>query len=186
MKRSTGRALFTAAFLATGLVWSGTASASTVTYDLTLSPVPFTGSVGGMGSLTLNNWVSTPGWQTFHDSDVQSFTMTIGSHTFDLKNHFVKIVFDGGNLEGVFGFGHEQNDNDAGLLAGSLFGGIPTLFVAAWDGFRFHSFDFISSAVDPAPSATPLPSTWSLMLVGFAALGFAGYRARRNPALAAA
>lgn len=181
MKRSVGRALVTAAFLVTGSICTGAASASTVTYDLTLSPL--FGSPSGTGSFTLNNWVSTPGWQTFYDSDVQSFTMTIGGHIFHLKNHLIKIVFDDGNLEGIFGVGHEHHDKDAGLLVGFL--GMPTLFVEAWDGWRFHSFDFISSAVDPAPNATPLPSSWSLMLVGFGALGFACYRARRTPALAA-
>ena len=40
-------------------------------------------------------------------------------------------------------------------------------------------FGFTYDLVDPAPSAAiPEPSTWAMMLVGFAGLAFAGYRAR--------
>jgi PEP-CTERM motif len=34
------------------------------------------------------------------------------------------------------------------------------------------------------PLNTPEPATWAMMLIGFAGLGFAGYRARRSQALA--
>jgi len=33
---------------------------------------------------------------------------------------------------------------------------------------------------------TPEPSTWAMMLIGFAGLGFAGYRASRRTGMAAA
>ena len=61
-------------------------------------------------------------------------------------------------------------------------------------GFDF-TYDFASSAVAAAPIATafafpvsqsstvPEPSTWAMMLVGFAGLAFAGYRARVGPAV---
>jgi hypothetical protein len=43
-------------------------------------------------------------------------------------------------------------------------------------------------SMQPIPSAlgTPEPSTWAMMLVGFAGLGFAGCRASRRRAAAAA
>ena len=34
------------------------------------------------------------------------------------------------------------------------------------------------------PGMIPEPSTWAMMLLGFAGLGFAGYRARKPAALA--
>jgi hypothetical protein len=34
----------------------------------------------------------------------------------------------------------------------------------------------------PAASAVPEPSTWIVMLAGFAGLGFAGYRRQKNAA----
>ena len=45
-----------------------------------------------------------------------------------------------------------------------------------------YGFGFTYKLVDPAPSATvPEPSTWAMMLVGFAALAFAGYRLGWDP-----
>jgi hypothetical protein len=45
-------------------------------------------------------------------------------------------------------------------------------------------FSFAYKLVDPPPGATvPEPSTWAMMLVGFASLAFAGYRARRGAAV---
>ena len=44
------------------------------------------------------------------------------------------------------------------------------------------SFVWDPVAVPPQPA--PEPSTWAMMLVGFAGLGFAGWRTRRRAALA--
>ena len=48
-------------------------------------------------------------------------------------------------------------------------------------------FGFTYDLVDPPPSAAvPEPSTWALMALGFAGLGFVGYRkAQKNAAVAA-
>ena len=35
-------------------------------------------------------------------------------------------------------------------------------------------------AILDLPTAVPEPSTWAMMLIGFAGLGFAGYRASRK------
>ena len=55
------------------------------------------------------------------------------------------------------------------------------------------SFGFTYALVDPPLAATPLsaaiipePSTWAMMLIGFAGAGFAGYRASRKTAALAA
>ena len=58
-----------------------------------------------------------------------------------------------------------QTDN-TGLLAGGL------------------TFDGISSLTFTATTGVPEPSTWALMVLGFAGLGFAGYR-RANKSRAA-
>jgi hypothetical protein len=42
------------------------------------------------------------------------------------------------------------------------------------------SFKF--SPLVGAPTPTPEPSTWAMMLLGFAGLGFAGYRTSRRTA----
>jgi hypothetical protein len=39
--------------------------------------------------------------------------------------------------------------------------------------------DYVSAGV---AASTPEPSTWAMMILGFAGLGFAGYRASRKAA----
>ena len=46
---------------------------------------------------------------------------------------------------------------------------------ASGDGFGF------TYALKDPPLNIPEPSTWAMMLVGFAGLAFAGYRARLDP-----
>ena len=43
------------------------------------------------------------------------------------------------------------------------------------DGAGGFGFDFAIGG------AVPEPSTWAMMLIGFGALGYAGYRRRREP-----
>jgi hypothetical protein len=53
---------------------------------------------------------------------------------------------------------------------------VPTGFASASGQFNFPNTD-ITSTFQPG---VPEPSTWAMMLVGFAGLGFAGYRASRK------
>ena len=55
--------------------------------------------------------------------------------------------------------------NDSGLITGTFFD--PS---GAIEGF----------VATPATTPVPEPSTWSMMLVGFASLGYVGVRARRK------
>ena len=48
------------------------------------------------------------------------------------------------------------------------------------------SFGFAYALVDPPALNAPEPSTWVMMLIGFAGLGLAGYRASRKTAALAA
>jgi len=66
-------------------------------------------------------------------------------------------------------------------------GTVVTITSAAKTGF----WDFFVDNVgfdQPPPNGTPEPSTWAMMLLGFAALGLAGYRrmAKGKPAQSAA
>jgi PEP-CTERM motif len=46
-----------------------------------------------------------------------------------------------------------------------------------------ESEEAVGFSLGDGPISTPEPSTWAMMLVGFAGLGFAGYRASRRTAL---
>ena len=58
--------------------------------------------------------------------------------------------------------------------------GLATYFT----GLRHQTID--SGTVDAVGVTVPEPSTWAMMLLGFAGLGFAGWRGRRKAAGAAA
>jgi len=54
------------------------------------------------------------------------------------------------------------------------------------DGYSFKSVKQIDFSSVNGPSPTPLPSTWTMMLIGLAGLGGVGYRRSRKGALATA
>jgi PEP-CTERM motif len=62
---------------------------------------------------------------------------------------------------GTYAFGI----NDAGAIVGYYNEGVDT-------------YGFIAT---PIPNTVPEPTTWAMVLIGFAGLGFAGYRRPRTP-----
>jgi hypothetical protein len=94
------------------------------------------------------------------------------------------LVLGGFNSDGAFisaeGFEVEEGYGHTFLSAGGS-------FVAMGDmGANQNSGDMSTfTNVTPAP-AIPEPSTWAMMLIGFAGLGYAGYRASRKSAAVAA
>jgi hypothetical protein len=58
-----------------------------------------------------------------------------------------------------------------------------TRWVHIYDSNAFNGFTALSGqAAFEFDAAVPEPSTWAMMLMGFAGLGFAGYRSRKNAA----
>ena len=55
----------------------------------------------------------------------------------------------------------------------------------AIDDPAFANYTIVGVPAGPAAVATPEPATWAMTLLGFAGLGFAGYRASRKTAPAA-
>jgi hypothetical protein len=45
---------------------------------------------------------------------------------------------------------------------------------------------FLTGSLDPVVAAVPEPSTWAMLLLGFAGIGFMAYRRKSKPALMAA
>jgi hypothetical protein len=96
-----------------------------------------------------------------------------------------------GDLVGLDNFDHQilvPAGYTSGLLSSTLpipnttlasFGATPGTYTWTW-GSGAHADSFTVDVV--AATVVPEPSTWAMMLVGFAALGFAGYRASRRSA----
>ena len=57
----------------------------------------------------------------------------------------------------------------------------PT-FVIDEPGYSDYTIEGVPAG--PAATATPEPATWAMMLIGFAGIGFVGYRARKRGLLA--
>jgi hypothetical protein len=69
-------------------------------------------------------------------------------------------------------------DNGVGAFSGIDYGGFGVV-VANHD----VALDYVSAGV---AASTPEPSTWAMMVLGFAGLGFAGYRGSHKAAVIAA
>ena len=53
-----------------------------------------------------------------------------------------------------------------------------------WESVGIYNYP-IEESGNLSMTAVPEPSTWAMMLLGFAGLGIAGYRVRRNSAVVA-
>jgi PEP-CTERM motif len=122
--------------------------------------------------------------------DFISFTYTSSDRDFTITQS--NLVLPGWDGRPLFG-GLNANGS---LNAIGIFNIIPTstfpLFEVDADGFKAFknirgkdkgstfSFRREITTTSPGGGAVPEPSTWAMMLLGFAGLGFAGYRAKRN------
>jgi len=84
----------------------------------------------------------------------------------------------------------ENGDSDGGGDGAAIFigwsgGPITTIQFELTSASDDTANDFAIGAVS-LETAVPEPSTWAMMLLGFAGLGFAGYRASRRTAVARA
>ncbi|WP_298276922.1 PEPxxWA-CTERM sorting domain-containing protein [uncultured Bradyrhizobium sp.] len=75
------------------------------------------------------------------------------------------------------------------ILTGSTFDASGVTFDSthigtAWANVFFKAGDTVVLDVNSAVSSVPEPSTWAMMIIGFAALGFVAYRRRDSSALA--
>jgi len=84
----------------------------------------------------------------------------------------------------------ENGDSDSGGDGAAIFigwsgGPITTIQFELTSASDDTANDFAIGAVS-LETAVPEPSTWAMLLLGFAGLGFAGYRASRRTAVARA
>jgi hypothetical protein len=154
------------------------AQASPITYNLVLQDTIVqaqTGSGSGTGSLTINGPVTATGIDTFTaGSGLVALSFTVDGNTFTLANALpgASVVFNNGNLASIAFVGLTSWAKLDLITAG--------LDYAYVDLFN-SSFDSVGTITDP-PAATPLPSTWIMMLTGLAGLGFLMSRKPRRGA----
>jgi hypothetical protein len=159
---------------ATLLAVLGGTEASALTFDLTLmsgaSPV-------GSGSLTISSPIASTGISNFTGSNLTSLNFVIDGNNFQLANAVLpaSATFINGNLVSI---GYVGSLNGMKLSFDTLGLGYVFTDLANWK---------LDSAGTISVSATPLPSTFGMMLIGLGVLGFLGYRrTRKGNVLAAA
>jgi hypothetical protein len=188
-----------------GLVGLGPASASTVVVDARLNS-----STGGVGadagflnsgqsfsvSVALNdlwNAGALPRWSnangltgpdliaTGTDDSGQPASTVIGTSTSLYTQGTLTAPF--GSLVGIIGSGNF-------FLIGTSFSGIAPaageLNLFYWDQNASDNTQFVTATITTSVSGVPEPSTWAMMLLGFAGIGFMAYRRKSKPALMAA
>jgi PEP-CTERM motif len=98
--------------------------------------------------------------------------------------------FDGTLIEmdepGQVSFIHLEVVASVGIFGGSAFASAdPFIFVESTDPnadlYTIRLSDGVANGVAPTPGGVPEPSTWAMLLLGFAGIGLAGYRRAREP-----
>ncbi len=153
------------------------ADAMVVTYNLSLTPTdgsPYSGS----GLLTLDRPVAASGLDTIAAADITGLTFTIDGHTFGLgipKFTLVTVQFLNGALYDITSSAF-SSDNYVSLFTTAMY--------SYYDMHTGHGSNGVLTATLAATPAVPEPSTWAMLILGFAAVGFMAYRCRNAPAAA--
>ena len=185
--------------VALGLFIAGAfvAPAKAVLVDYTITFNGSTPAAIGTGTLVLN-------LPTFPDPSIpytglpnsifSSLSATIGSLVFNLTNS--NIAF--GSVQGVNPFTPQSSHLSIALAESTSGFANGTPYLALFNGGdnagtfmigRVNASPLVSSGTytlsSPFVAAVPEPSTWAMMLLGFAGVGFMTYRRRKVAALAA-
>jgi hypothetical protein len=162
----------------------------------------------------MSDWTTGGGWVSASAEDMTPysgnyFAASTCAYFCDLSQNISGLVV-GQNYTLSFAY---NPGNDANLVNGELrvyWGGIlvsdivggnlkwsvytfdlqattnPTALVfSGWPGGFWSGLDSVNVSLD-VPSAVPEPSTWAMLLLGFAGIGFMAYRRKAKPALMAA
>ena len=156
--------------LAAGVVvialMSSSARASTVTYELTLSPLAGS-SLSGTGTLTITDGPVGAGYLSVPAADITTLSISIGGFDFNLLGHISALTFDGGDLTDI-------TAGAATIGADSLSAsGTTSVYFDNLQTGGISSYDTITAQL----TATPLPATLPLFAGG---LGFVGYLSGRE------
>jgi hypothetical protein len=154
-----------------------TVASKASTYDVTL--LNSSGVAIGSGQFGITGNISSTGLTNFGEgSNLNSLDFKIGGHDFTLGNDLLPAVvtFDKGSLVSIAYLGVLGNFQfDLGTL------GLSYTYIS--DGIA--SFGTISTG-SSGVSTTPLPPSWTLMLLGLVGFGVVAYRRKNRVELAAA
>jgi hypothetical protein len=141
--------------------------ASALTFDLTLMSGA---SAAGSGSFTISGPIASTGFSNFTGNNLTSLNFVIDANSFQLANAVLpaSVTFFNGNLVSIAYVG---SLNGMQLSLDTLGLGYVFTDLANWK---------LDSAGTISVSATPLPSTFGMMLIGLGLLGFLGYRRTRK------
>ena len=159
--------------LLVGLLASERADAALVNYDIFLNA---TNGLSGSGTLTVDTaFIPNPNATLSPGAAVTELTIDIGTSHYDLTNTFLYVVFQLGNPHSI---------------GSQTF--VPAFLVTGGAGYTYQyslGGEFGTGLITFAPAAVaaiPEPSTWTLVILGFAGIGFLAYRKARNRALGVA
>jgi hypothetical protein len=143
------------------------ADASIVDYTITLTAGAGLG-LSGTGDLKVNTaFVPSPNAIVSPGSAVTHLEIDIGTSVFDLTDSFTFLTFQSGNPLSI-------TDLTATSSAFLLTGGNGYIYTGPHSEFGLGTITFALA------SAVPEPSTWAMMIVGFAGVGFAAYRRKKK------
>ena len=108
--------------------------------------------------------------------DLQGNSQTFDEEVMIAANFDVLVVVDAGAVAQFTNYSAAYPETAEGGASAD-----PT-FVIDEPGYSAYSIEGVPAG--PAATATPEPATWAMLLIGFAGIGFAGYRARKRGLLA--
>jgi PEP-CTERM motif len=188
-----------AALAAFGVLVSATAAkAALITYIFTGVGTGFLDSVGFAGDFTVK-MVSDTSTVTSGGGELRNTGTTTVAVGATIDTILSPVLIENTAAPGFMGFGQTLAPFPDESLTAPVFetynlthalgltsGGLsvaPATYQTAGGTLDFTS---ISALSFQATGGVPEPSTWAMMLVGFAGLGYAGYRASRRAAAATA
>jgi len=160
---------------------SGSGASNALVLNAGANPSSSTREGGGV----TQTFTTTGGIATF-SADIAAFTRVLGDGGLGLLSVLLDgVVLDShdfGAADGPITFRSEL-DFTVNLAAGTHTIALQsTRLFAPASGVRSQYFDNVSLDVT---AAVPEPSTWAMMILGFAGVGFMTYRRRKTAALAA-
>jgi hypothetical protein len=145
-------------------------------------------STSFVGSVTIPMTIQFDGTVT-GDAGIGSdgAAIIVGNQQFDIVGGIHDLTFTVGAPVNFLAFiSIHADSSSAGIHASSAdFGHSIHLFFDVPDGYTFDTLsghNYASNAVGDVPE----PSTWAMMILGFAGVGFMAYRRKSKPALMAA